>query len=209
MSRKKHPFGLDIYMLGRATSELELMLKLKSKCSWSNAKDILAYISTFKNYFSVGFIGKDAQGIIEYIGKDYPDDSKPLSANDIGYINEYAAEWIGTIFEKSNKWVFCVSTASLDSARLLDGIASFLDKEELSILEPKERQGLDESTSCLLHNSFTSSEFIALRTAESLLRRWYKNETGKDLKRQRWGDILNELNDIYPKIEVDPILRTE
>ena len=204
MSRKKHPLGLDIYMLGRATSELELMLKLKSKCSWSNAKETLKYISPFKNYFSVGFIGNDAQGIIEYIGKDYPDDSKPLSASDIGYINECTAEWIGTIFEKSNKWVFCVSTASLDSERLMDGIAPFLDKEELSMLEPKERQGLDESARCLLHNSFTSSEFIALRTTESLLRRWYKNKTDKDLKRQRWGDILNDLNDIYPKISERP-----
>lgn len=86
----------------------------------------------------------------------------------------------------------------------MDGIASFLDKEELSMLEPKERQGLDESASCLLHNSFTSAEFIALRTAESLLRRWYKNKTDKDLTRRRWGDILNELNDIYPKISERP-----
>ena len=191
-------------MLGRATSELELGLTLRDKCSWAYAKDVLEYISTFKSYFSVGFIGKDAQGIIEYIGKDYPDDSKPLSAADIGYIKENTAEWMGAIFEISSKWVFCVSTASLDSARLMDGIASFLDNQELSMLEPKERQGLDESASCLLHNSFTSSEFIALRTVESLLRRWYKNKTDKDLKRQRWGDILNELNDIYPKISERP-----
>ena len=186
------------------TSELELILALKDKCSWSHVKDTLEAISKFKNYFSIGFIAKDAQGVIEYIGKDYPDASKPLSAIDIGYIKETTAEWIGSVFEISDKWVFCVSTASLDSTRLMDGIASFLDREELSILEPKERQGLDESTSCLLHNSFTSSEFIALRTAESLLRRWYKNKTDKDLKRQRWGDILNELNDIYPKISERP-----
>jgi len=183
---------------------LELILTLKKKCSWSDVKDTLEAISIFKNYFSLGFIAEDAQSIIEYIGKDYPDASKPLSAKDIGYIKETAAEWIGSVFEISNKWVFCVSTASLDPARLLDGVASFLDREELSILEPKERQGLDESAGCLLHNSFTSAEFIALRTVESLLRRWYKNKTDKDLKRQRWGDILNELNDIYPKISERP-----
>ncbi len=204
MSRKKHPLGLDIFFLGRMTSELELFLALKDKCSWSNVKDTLETISKFKNYFSIGFIAKDAQGIIEDIGKDYPDASKPLSARDIGYIKETVAEWIGSVFEISDKWVFCVSTASLDSARLMDGIASFLDREELSILEPKERQGLDESAGCLLHNSFTSAEFIALRTVESLLRRWYKNKTDKDLKRQRWGDILNELNDIYPKVSERP-----
>lgn len=204
MSRKTHPFGLDIFFLGKSISELELTLTFKSECSWSYIKGILETISKFKNYFSIGFIGKDAQRIIEYVGKDYPDASKSLAAIDIGYIKESTAEWMGSIFEISDKWVFCVSRASLDSTRLMDGIASFLNKEELSMLEPKERQGLDESAGCLLHNSFTSAEFTALRTVESLLRRWYKNKTDKDLKRQRWGDILNELNDIYPKISERP-----
>ena len=191
-------------MLGQVIGDLESALTLKDKCPWSYIKGALETISRYKNYFSIGFIGKEAQGIIEYIDKDYPDANKSLSVADRGYIKESTSEWMGSVFEISDKWVFCVSTASLDPARLMDGIVSFLDKEELSILEPKERQGLDESAGCLLHNSFTSAEFIALRTVESLLRRWYKNKTDKDLKRQRWGDILNELNDIYPKISERP-----
>jgi hypothetical protein len=56
-----------------------------------------------------------------------------------------------------------------------------------------EQQGLNEDTVCLLVNNFT--EFMALRTVESVLRRWYETKTGKITDKQAAiFDILNEIN---------------
>lgn len=202
MRRKENPLGLDIFYLSHFITELQYTLDRNPPRSL--IKQMLAVLSHYKNYISIGFVGKDAQRIIKNIDEAYSDDSKPLDAINKALIREDIAEWRGVIDEISAKWALCVSEASLETARLLDGVESFLNKEELSVLEQIERHGLDECTRCLLHNSFTSAEFIALRTAESLLRRWYKKKSGNELKRERWGDILNELNDIYPKISGRP-----
>ena len=89
---------------------------------------------------------------------------------------------------------------SADSKRLIAGVQSLLDEESLNMLTEMEKLDLNETCGCMLVASYTSAEFICLRVAESLLRRWYeKKEPGKVLEGKTWGYVLDEFSKLFPE----------
>lgn len=202
MPIKRDPFGFEIYYLTYWITCLEQ--DLEKNYSWSLIKSILTTLSNFKKLKTVDFIGEDSIRLISSIDVYYADENVSLNILHRRQIKEKIIEWRAKVEEISLKWVLCIPTVSIAIEKLIDGLSSFLSNEEISVLEKIEIDGLNESASCLLHNSFTSAEFIALRSIESILRRWYEKKTGNIIKRDRWGDILNELNKLYPNASERP-----
>ncbi|MFC2026865.1 hypothetical protein ACFLUX_02700 [Chloroflexota bacterium] len=125
--------------------------------------------------------------------------NKRLSEYDRNYILEMRAILND---EKNNilkDMVVFKTECYLPINELVKGTKSFIDDKLEKKLNPLEKDGLDEAISCLLANAFTSAEFISLRAAESVLKRWYEKESGSVIKGQTWGQVLKELVKLYPK----------
>jgi len=167
--------------------------------SWGSVRALLEVLCHYKDKLTVGFIGEDAESKLQELRQRYYDDNKYIQQPDISDLQNLVNRWVGRIDVISQKWILCIPQAHLDTNKLTKGIKAFLDEQEFSVLSPLEQQGLNEAASCLTFNIFTSAEFIALRSVESLLRRWYEKKTGNKLEQERWGDILDKLNDLYPK----------
>ena len=197
MEGKRNPIALEIYYLGYSLANLKELLD--HNFPWHLVKDELDRLKRYKFVTSLEFVGNNAEQYISWLSRDISDDSKPLGNKLSIWLRSMISEWEGQLNEVSKRWVISIPQVYLDIGKLNAGVQPFLQDEEFNILQPIERQGLDEGASCLLHNSFTSAEFIVLRIAESLLRRWYEKKTGNKLERQMWGEILDELNDLYPK----------
>lgn len=109
--------------------------------------------------------------------------------------------WVTIAGERMGDLYLVAPSGPLKPKQLFEGIAGFLDKEELAFISSLEKSDLREACKCLLIGSATACEFIALRASESLLKRWYKWKTGKVIKRVGWGQVLDKLTREYPVCE--------
>ena len=169
--------------------------------SWKEVKDCLEYFSdTLKDVKNFEFIAEEAENFLiksdskyRYVKNAYldPQDHQELTST--------VARWEGRLKEISKSWILSYPNTHIDAAKLNKGVEAFLSHDEFNTLELLERQGLDEAASSLLFNNFTSAEFMALRTAESLLKKWYERKTGNELGRTTWGEVLDRLNQEFPK----------
>lgn len=166
---------------------------------WNNVKITLDRLAQFKEMGNLGFVGVEAEKHKKLLGGKYWKDDEVIAFQDRIQLQTDLSIWEGRIQEILKQWLLTFCQAHLNVDKLTNGAKSFLEDDEWNILQPLEQQGLNEAASCLLHNNFTSAEFIALRAVESVLRRWYEKKTGKKLEKQMWGEILDELNELYPK----------
>ncbi len=195
METTKNPF--ELYLLGQWIRRLAENVAITQH--WGNVRDTLDRLKDFKELGGLSFVGVEAEKIKMRLASTYWKDDDIIAFQDRIQLQTDLSKWEGRIEEISKRWVLSFSQAHLDVSKLIGGGESFLKDEEWSILQSLEQKGLDEAATCLLHNNFTSAEFIALRTVESVLRRWHENKTGNNLERQMWGEILDELNELYPK----------
>ncbi len=197
MDAKTNPTALDLMNLEYWFMVLKDVLVHDYR--WGSIRVQLEKLCSYKDKVTLRFIGEDAESKLQGLRQRYWDDTKYIEQADISDLQSLVNRWLGRIDVIGQKWVLCVPQVYLDTDKLTTGIKAFLDEQEFSILSPLEQLGLNEAASCLLLNIFTCSEFIALRSAESILRRWYEKKTGNKLEQERWGDILDKLNDLYPK----------
>lgn len=197
MEKERSPNPFQLFTLGEWINQLAE--RLESNSYWEHIKRCLDWLSELKGVEGFEFIGVDAAAHRSKLSQNYYKDNDYLQPRDKVQLQAILSRWEGRLQEISKGWVLSRPQAHIEVKKLIDGIKAFLDEEELSILEPLEEQGLNEAASCLLGNNFTSAEFIALRTAESLLRRWYEKRTANKLERAKWGEVLEELNSQFPK----------
>lgn len=197
MQQETDTTAIDVLNIGHWLANLEGVLTFAQQ--WGEIRTLLENLCSCKNKRTVGFLGDDAQSMLNNLKQRYYDDEKYVEQTDITGLRSMVSRWRGRLDVVSQRWVLSMPRAHLDASRLQDGIKAFLNDEECSALNSLEQQGLDEAASCLLFNNFTSAEFIALRSVESLLRRWYEKKTGNKLEQEKWGEILEELNNLYPK----------
>ncbi len=107
--------------------------------------------------------------------------------------------WDTSARERLQDMYQVVSKSIIDPKHLMQGCVGFIRKESLSLLERIEVSDLNEACNCILIGSATAAEHIALRAAESLLRRWYENKTDNKLHRRTGGTVLNRLAREYPE----------
>lgn len=109
-----------------------------------------------------------------------------------------ATRWKTFVEQKLEDLLLVTPATVLRSKALMNGASGLFSDESLSALSDRERSDFDEACRCLLTASSTASEFMTLRAAESLLRRWYEEKTKKTIEKQPWGHVLNLLSDTYP-----------
>jgi len=189
--------------MGKAVGRLSTELA-QSTTYWSVVDALLSLLSIFKDAQNGGSIGKEADKERAHLSKKYTQEGAYLDYVDHRMLLQTVTKWEERLDTLSKNWVLCCPDTHIDAGRLVQGPKAFLSNEELSILEPLEIHGLTEAASSLLFNNFTSAEFMALRTVESLLKRWYEKRTGKKLGKTTWGEVLDKLNQEFPKKEERP-----
>lgn len=197
MARKINPGAYDIYQLGIWIAQLEALAQPPSY--WSSVITCLEALCRFKYMQGLESIGDDAEHDKNNYSREYDDYEKPIKSVHSHLLRLRSREWRGRLEEVSKGWVLCCPQAHMDISKLRKGAKSFLTDEEWQILTPLEQEGLNEASSCLLFNNFTSAEFMALRTVESLLRRWYEKDTGKVMQKATFGQVLDRLDREFPE----------
>jgi len=174
--------------------------------SWELAKECLEHLSkTLKDAKYFEFIGGEAENLLIQLDSKYRYVKNAyLDSQEHDNLKSTLARWEGRLQELSKHWILAYPESLIDAGKLSKGSTAFLNPDEFIALESSERQGLNEAASSLLFNNFTSAEFMALRTAESLLKRWYEKRTGGKLGRTTWGQVLDKLNEEFPNEKERP-----
>ena len=180
-------------------------LTVLSSINWVDVELCFRYFLPLKDVQHLEFIGEETQDLLDKFGKTYSSQgSKSLDSFDRDTLRSSLERWEGRLKEISREWILSYPDSHIDVSKLLQGPKAFLSNEEFSMLEPLEIHGLSEAASSLLFNNFTSAEFMALRTSESLLKKWYEKKIGKKLGRTTWGQVLEKLNEEYPNEKERP-----
>lgn len=197
MSGEKTPSPFQLFTVGEWINQLAE--RLESNSYWEHISRCLDWLSGLKEVNGLEFIGVDAAVHKGKLSQKYYRDNDYLQPRDKVQLQAVLSRWEGRLQEISKRWVLSFPQAHVDVGKLASGGRSFLRDEEWNMLQPLEQDGLNEAASCLLFNNFTSAEFMALRTVESLLRRWYEKTTGNKLEKAKWGDVLEDLDKQFPK----------
>lgn len=186
----------DIFALGQWIEFLGYTVTIGDV--WKVIRMALEEVCKFRIFVDLRFITNEAKTHLDELSQKYSENQR-VRAQDLSDLQAVVGRWEGRLHQLLPSWVVSIPQAHIDAYKLMKGIKGFLDDNEIKALKPIEYEGLTEAASSLLHNNFTSAEFMALRTAESLLRRWYEKTTDSTLERARWGEVLEELNSKFPK----------
>ncbi len=174
----------SIYDLGIWLGYLEGILT-GEKPVWGDIREALQKLGTYKSVEGLEFIGSESQSEFFRLARTYKSSYKRLFAeNDRSLLNSLVHHWYGRLTEVQKRWIMKSPETHLDISKLCAGAHTFFEGNEWSALNELEQKGLNEAAACLLTNNFTASEFMAVRTVESVLRRWYELKTGKATEKQ-------------------------
>lgn len=182
------------YMMGYNLERLEWVIS-----ATNDAAQIAPHIGVLRKYEQIHpfeVIGQEAKYYHDifsgYIGQ-------PLPNNAMVNLRDVRVRWEAIVAERLQDLFLVTPRTRIEPKTLTQGIIAFLNPQHHALLEGTEVKDLNEACGCLLIGSATAAEFIALRSAESLLRRWYEYKTGKELTQRGWGKVLNKLADEYPE----------
>ncbi len=187
-----------IFELGNILGHLEADLN-RGDTPCNTIRGDISELCKYRNTESIELIGNDAIREASWLGRKYKELSKPMGEDDNNYLASLVQNWYGRIDEISKRWVICLPQTKLDVAKLTSGAEPFFNAEEWDVLNDLERRGLSEAATSLLGNNFTASEFMSLRTVESVLRRWYEKKTSNVIGNVTWGKVLNKLEKEFPE----------
>jgi hypothetical protein len=195
------PFGL--FVLGRRLQEIGSVLG-----SSSYIKDVLPVLERLEIYANAEKfekIGQDAKSwhelLVKQKGQSPFPDLAPISDKQRRSMQDMIAGWQVLAEERMKGLYLITPDTTVMPEKLIKGIEAFLGKEELGALETIELSDLTEACKCILTGADTAAEFIALRAAESQLRRWYERKAGQKLEKKPWGFVLDKLTEIYSEKE--------
>lgn len=188
----------SILRLGLWLGRLEAAVNAPNS-NWGTIRSCLQPLCRYKQIDGLEFIGSDAQGQLSQFNKKFKDRSKAIDGDDCMWIDTLIQQWIGRLDKISKRWIVNSPETQLDISKLTLGGEAFFEDGEWKVLSKLEQRGLNEAAKSLLVDNFTASEFMALRTIESVLRRWYKKKTGSSLGNVKWGNVLDKLDRIFPE----------
>ena len=199
MANKFSVTPYSLFVIGEWLGEIKNELAKGTTC-YEPISGPLVGLSIIKDAEKFEFIGKEADSLWhEFYKKYYSQENACLDSKDIENLKRTITRWEGRFQEISKNWILSYPDTHIDAGKLGQGPKTFLTDDEFNTLEPLEEQGLSEATSSLLFSNFTSAEFMSLRTAESLLKKWYEKQTDKKLGRTTWGQVLDKINEEFPK----------
>jgi len=187
-----------IYELGVWIGYLEARVS-PDQTNWGIIKEALQALNAYKTIDGLESIGTEAQSQLYSLSRKYKYSNTRLFAKeDREALMTLINHWCGRLEEVKKRWLTIIPNLSIDVSKLSSGAKSFFSEDEWSRLNDLEQKSLDEAAYCMLSNNFTASEFMALRTVESVLRRWYKEKTGKtDYVHQ--SNIIDLLDEEFPE----------
>ena len=191
-SLKFTPYG--IYICGYNLEKLEWAI-----ATIKNPTQLALFLEPFRKYEQVRSfedIGREAK---VYHNTLLNCGEPEVSEQTQNKLRDTRTRWDAVIVERLQDFYLVSPNSIIDPKKLLQGIDGFLDPQQLSLLEQIEVLDLNEACRCILVGSATAGEFMALRAAESLLRRWYEHKTGNKLSRATWGVVLDKLAKEYPE----------
>lgn len=186
--------ALGVYGIGYNLERLEWAI-----ATVHNAAELAPFFAALRWYEQVQSfedIGREAKDLHNELS-GYGD--KVVSDETKDELRDARTRWDALARERMGDLYLCTPSSKIDPKNLIKGAEGFLSKECLSSLEKIERIDLIEACGCILIGSVTAAEHIALRAAESLLRRWYKYKTNIKLEYKTWGVILDKLVKEYPE----------
>lgn len=187
-----------LFVIGRSIGELKNELA-QSIVRYESVTIPLFLLSILDETESVESIAKEADSWNKDLIEKYSSQEHAcLDSKDHESLKLTVVRWDERLSEISKNWLIWYPDTHLDTSKLRDGVKAFLSHDEFNSLETLEQQSLREAVSSLLFSNFISAEFMALRTAESLLKKWYEKKTGKKLMRTTWGQVLDKLNEEFP-----------
>ncbi len=185
-----------IYELGVWIGYLEAIID-NEQIDWRSVREALQSLVVYKTVEGLEFIGNEAQSQLLSLAHMYKYNYKrQFSKDDRINLANVIQNWYGRLEEVKKRWLILVPNLAVDVSKLTSGSKAFFLEEEWARLSSLEQQGLNEAANCMLSNNFTACEFMALRTVESVLRRWYETKTGKTTQFQ--SDLFKLLDEVYP-----------
>ncbi len=195
MADEKYSFtAVGVYFCGYDLERLEWAIDAIQKPT--ELAQFFGRLRFYERVQSLEDIGREAKGYHDMLS-DY---AKPEVLTETkNALREARARWDALIRERLQDLYLVTPKSKLDPKHLMRGCEGFLEQGYSSLLEPIEVSDLNEACRCILVGSATAAEHIALRAAESLLRRWYERKTGNKLSRGTWGTVLDRLVKEYPE----------
>lgn len=116
--------------------------------------------------------------------------------------------WEDRIYEEIGEMIISKPylDGNLNYNKLIKGVEYFFDIETWENLQDIEKRDLQDFRTCYLHKAWTPAGFIAMRTIESAVRKYYKDLTGQD--KNKWWKITDELLK-HPKANQDLVKKLD
>ena len=198
MDERKVLLPLDLLRMGFHFEELRLLL-----ASSSSIKDILHTLKKFEVYEATDKfekIGKEAKIWHEVLSKRVAESRRPpITGAERVKLQSDIAAWKVLAGEKMKELYLTTPSTNIAPEKLIRGLTGFLEEDLIKLLTNQEQGDLLEACNCILVGSNTAAEFMSLRAAESLLRKWYEKRTYQNLERKPWGFVLDRLTEAYPE----------
>lgn len=192
------PFGL--FILGGNLHFLDSIL-----LSSVSIKDILPALEPFiecKDIRGFDRIGQEAENWHTYLSNAISGidcrRTTVITNSQSRLLHDMVVRWRVLIEERVTKLYLLHPRTTIIPEKLRIGITSFVEDEVVKLITDQEKGNLQEACHCLLIGSYTAAEFMSLRTAESLLRRWHEKKTSEPLEKKTWGFVLDKLTEAYP-----------
>jgi hypothetical protein len=197
MDERKMLLPLGLLRMGSHLEQLRVVVAASS-----SIKDILHTLKKFEVYEATDKfekIGKEAKAWHELLSKRVAESRRPpITGAERVKLQSDIAAWKVLAEEKMKELYLTAPNTNIAPEKLIKGLTGFLE-DLIKLLTNQEQGDLVEACNCILVGSNTAAEFMSLRAAESLLRRWYEKRTYQNLERKPWGFVLDKLTEAYPE----------
>jgi len=163
-------------------------------CTSPNVVDEISELSKLKEVELFEQMGESIESWKDYISHLDIGAAKQLRDETIRWREQFES-----VLKQGRLAVVYLKTDFLDVEKLTVGLEKLLKKEEKDWLTNLEASCLEDARKCILIKTPTPAEFMCVRCAESILRRWYKWKTNKAIGNKGWGKLLDKLADEYGK----------
>jgi HEPN domain-containing protein len=215
---EQEPRPEKLVRIGELIGEMKARASQNKELKLADADDpsdyILDYINELRNAIRNGEFPEDIYDSISDIRSDFR--SKYDHYNGETFLEEQDKERLKT---KLVRWdeMITQSTNEIEYIHIKPGLVDvgeleenpeqlFKDSGTWQELSDHTRSDIEESCRALACSCYTSSVFMALRAVEERLREWYIQETEREIEGRNFGEVLNEIDDVYSDPDERPAI---
>lgn len=213
--------SLGIYQVGQNIQYLNLHggIQYPVKTHPSTGNDgILGTLEQTKNILQLFDndlrIIRDLNGMVAKLSEEYEEPAQgeappELSDEHSDELRAIANTWDNIIREELESMYRYPPQPSpiLRIEELIDNpVKLFGGEKEENQLPDQVIEDMTQAIHSLAFGAPTGSVFLSLRAVEDRLRAWYEHDTGRDIERRNFGEVIGEIDDQYAEDEKPDIL---